>query len=75
MEREHRNKVLLEVASNLASQPLDTNVLVATIMDQARQLVNADRYVKKQKAKQKERIKEEKKIKEDKEELKMVNHS
>lgn len=44
VEREVRNTVLLEVASNLASKPLDTNILVSSIMENARKLVNADRY-------------------------------
>ena len=43
VEREVRNQVLLEVASNLASKPLDTTILVSSIMDHARRLVNADR--------------------------------
>lgn len=43
VEREVRNTVLLEVASNLASKPLDTNILVSSIMEHARKLVNADR--------------------------------
>lgn len=43
VEREVRNTILLEVASNLASKPLDTNILVSSIMEHARKLVDADR--------------------------------